>query len=343
MNTLHVGFDAQILRRQRLGGISRYFADLSNQLTSSGLRVSSEDPSLLSRLRHRDWRHVDLVHATFYGGSPYRLKSCQRLISSLFDMTPEKYPEYFPFSKYRSPHANKREWLLASDAIISISAASSDDLNFYLAGKLPPVRVIHLATSINLVEPKSFRQLLQRRFWLMIGKRYSYKNAAVLFRSLATLYRDASPSLSLPLMVFVGGGPWSKAEQRWIAEHHLEHAVLQVNVGDGELTWLYQNAEAVFVPSLAEGFSLPLIEALICDTPVVASDIEAHREVSDSFATLISPCSTVLWAECLREYALRPPVTPSQVLGRDGFVDLCDYYSMNRMTCEHISCYQGLF
>ena len=153
MNTLHVGFDAQILRRQRLGGISRYFADLSNKLTSSGLRVSSEDPSLLSRLRHRDWRHVDLVHATFYGGSPYRLKSCQRLISSLFDMTPEKYPEYFPFSKYRSPHANKREWLLASDAIISVNEPLLMILIFILRESCLPLGLfiwLRLLISLNL-------------------------------------------------------------------------------------------------------------------------------------------------------------------------------------------------
>ena len=45
--------------------------------------------------------------------------------------------------------------MVASDEIISISAASADDLNF-IYGELPPVRV-HLATSINLVEPKCFQ------------------------------------------------------------------------------------------------------------------------------------------------------------------------------------------
>ena len=50
-------------------------------------------------------------------------------------------------------------------------------------------------------------------------------------------------------------------------------------VGDDELAGLYQSAELAFVPSLAEGFSIPVAEAALRGTPVVASDIPAHREL----------------------------------------------------------------
>jgi len=102
---IHIGFDAQILRRQRRGGISRYF----------------------------------------YGGRPYRLRQGQRLVSSLFDMVPERHPEHFFLPGLRSPHANKSAWLSASDLIISISAASADDLEFFHPELRTPVQVIHLA------------------------------------------------------------------------------------------------------------------------------------------------------------------------------------------------------
>jgi FkbM family methyltransferase len=50
-------------------------------------------------------------------------------------------------------------------------------------------------------------------------------------------------------------------------------------VGDDELAGLYQSADLAFVPSLVEGFSMPVAEAALCRTPVVASDIPAHREL----------------------------------------------------------------
>jgi FkbM family methyltransferase len=50
-------------------------------------------------------------------------------------------------------------------------------------------------------------------------------------------------------------------------------------VGDEELAGLYQSADLAFVPSLLEGFSIPVAEAALRGTPVVASDITAHREL----------------------------------------------------------------
>ena len=49
------------------------------------------------------WRRADVVHATFYGGRPYRLRKGQRLVSSLFDMVPERHPEHFFLPGLRSP------------------------------------------------------------------------------------------------------------------------------------------------------------------------------------------------------------------------------------------------
>lgn len=53
----------------------------------------------------------------------------------------------------------------------------------------------------------------------------------------------------------------------------------------------------MLVPSLAEGFSLPLIEALACDTPVVAFDLEVYLEVARGFATFLLPLNAKSWVD----------------------------------------------
>jgi glycosyltransferase involved in cell wall biosynthesis len=336
-----IGFDCQIFRRQRRGGISRYFRELANDLSSAGVEVHTA----MNRQRRRwpgsqPWQQADVLHATFYGGQPYRLRGHQQLVSSLFDMTPERHPEHFFLPTLRSPHANKPRWLEASDLILSISAASADDLAFFQPNLRVPLRVIHLATAIDRLIPKPVAALAGRRFWLMVGKRHAYKNGLTVLRALALLHCGTTSQArrsEQPLLVCAGGGPWRPDERRRIAGQGLENAVMQLPAEDPVLAWLYRHAEALLVPSLAEGFSLPLIEALACDTPVIASDLEVHREVGQSYATLLPALNAKAWVEQLTDG--QPLKRPSQNLTSSQYGALRAYYAPERLVQEHIAAY----
>lgn len=341
MGPLHIGFDAQILRRQRRGGISRYFCELAASLPQAGVRVSMAPSSSMGWRQRGAWRQADVVHATFYGGRPYRLLQGQRLVSSLFDMVPERHPEHFFLPGLRSPHAKKLSWLSASDLIISISAASADDLVFFHPRLQTPVEVIHLATAMDSILPEPVTGLHDRRFWLMVGKRHAYKNGMTLMRALAMLHRGCRSAFDYPLLVFAGGGAWRPEEQQCIAAHGLQHAVRQLPASDAVLAWLYRHAEAVLVPSLAEGFSLPLIEALVCDTPVVASDLEVHREAGRGFSTFLPAMNAGAWAEWLLSRSGNPETRPSRCLGPGEYGRLRRHFTMDRLVQQHLEAYAG--
>jgi glycosyltransferase involved in cell wall biosynthesis len=116
--------------------------------------------------------------------------------------------------------------------------------------------------------------------------------------------------------------------------------VQKIGINDAELWYLYQNAMAVLVPSLAEGFSLPLVEGLAADVPVICSNIPVHREVGGGFATLVNPLQHQDWADVLRSIgALK---RPSEALGRELYRDLCKYFSKERMVAEHVAAYSDL-
>jgi glycosyltransferase involved in cell wall biosynthesis len=76
------------------------------------------------------------------------------------------------------------------------------------------------------------------------------------------------------------GGSFTEDHHRRIASHALEPFIEhRQGLSRSELADVYRSASVVLVPSEAEGFGLPVIEALACGAPVIASDIPVLREV----------------------------------------------------------------
>jgi glycosyltransferase involved in cell wall biosynthesis len=74
-------------------------------------------------------------------------------------------------------------------------------------------------------------------------------------------------------------------------------------VDDAGVRALLQGARALLAPSFAEGYHLPVAEALALGTPVLASDIAAHREIAAPYAELLDPRDDEAWWAAIREYA----------------------------------------
>ena len=140
-------------------------------------------------------------------------------------------------------------------------------------------------------------------------------------------------------LIFAGGGEFSKKEKDEIIHLALTNYVAHVKINDDKLWDLYNNAIAVLVPSLAEGFSLPLVEALSADTPVICSDISVHREVAGCYAHLVSPINYSDWADVLSSpESLRKP---SSKLGAKRYEQQLTYFSRDRMIQEHVEAYSA--
>jgi glycosyltransferase involved in cell wall biosynthesis len=94
----------------------------------------------------------------------------------------------------------------------------------------------------------------------------------------------------------------AESVRRKTSELGLGEAVLLPGfVSDETLACLYSGAAAVVLPSLAEGFGLPAVEAAACGAPVVLSDIPAHRETLGDEALFFPPRDAVRLAEELEQ------------------------------------------
>ena len=135
-------------------------------------------------------------------------------------------------------------------------------------------------------------------------------------RLLEALARMADPELRL---VFAGGKGWLY-DSIFAAVERLglrERVTFMGFVDDADLPALYTAARILAYPSLYEGFGLPMLEAMACGTPVVASTASCLPEVAGDAALLIDPYDVAALAEALTRAHTDEPLRATLIdLGR---------------------------
>jgi glycosyltransferase involved in cell wall biosynthesis len=325
---MHVLVDGTAFENATQRGIQRYFCELLPRLGNSVaidmmLRgpVLGEVPSCCHPLRvHRPWaqarnpvlrrigRHLpergaqrlhnghQLFHSTFYTAPP--VEGLPEVVT-VHDMILERFAHLF--SNYVDETvALKRRCIEAARVCIAASQATADELVAFYPQVTRRVMVIHhgaehLTPRVRgpVVEPQN---LPPGPYVLFVGERGGYKN----FRTLL----DAVAGLGWPagLSLVVVGPRWGEAEVLLLRRLGLADRVIHAGrVLDAQLAGWYRRAAALVVPSLAEGFGFPALEAQSFGTPVLCSRVPIFTEVLGESAEYFDP----RLAESIQEAAVR--------------------------------------
>jgi glycosyltransferase involved in cell wall biosynthesis len=136
--------------------------------------------------------------------------------------------------------------------------------------------------AVGRIAESNLEKCLDHPFLLHVGSSIPRKRVDVLLESFA-MARKAIPHLRLAK---VGGGEWSPEHWAIIQRENLIGSIDQFDgISRKELAELYRRANLVLVTSEAEGFGLPVIEALASGAPVLCSDIPVLREVGGDAAS----------------------------------------------------------
>jgi glycosyltransferase involved in cell wall biosynthesis len=139
-------------------------------------------------------------------------------------------------------------------------------------------------------------------YFLFVGQRRPHKNLVRLLRAFAT------PELR-PYQLVLSGPPYRgyREPEQWVAELGLADRVFLLGTTEPSLLRsLYRNALCLVVPSLLEGFSYPVAEALHFGLAIVSSDRGSLPEIVGDAGLIVDPLSTEALAEAMIRIAREP-------------------------------------
>jgi glycosyltransferase involved in cell wall biosynthesis len=183
--------------------------------------------------------------------------------------------------------------------VITDSQVSADEIVKYLGFPRDRLHVVPLAAT-HPPDPTP-RPCSPENLVLASGQRRPHKNWTGLIRAMALVPEDIRPRLVItgargedplrPLVDQLGLSAW---------------VTLKGWVDDDELAGLQTRARVMAMPTLAEGFGLPVLEAMASGLPVMASDLPVLREVGGDAVLYFDPRSTRSIADALRVVATEP-------------------------------------
>ncbi len=163
---------------------------------------------------------------------------------------------------------------------------------------VPADRLVHAPYGVAAeYSPRSCDAGIRGPYLLHVGSCVPRKRVDLLLDVFARVRRQM-PDLQL---VHVGG-PFADEHERQIDELGIRDVTTSlIGLTRDQIAEIYSNASLVLLPSEAEGFGLPVIEALACGTRVVASDIPVLREVGGDAVTYCGVGNSDAWAGTVLE------------------------------------------
>ena len=229
-----------------------------------------------------------------------------RFICLIHDLIPVEFPEYA--KPGQAAHHLRRIATAAelADAVIVNSAVTRDALQPHLerAGRAPPLLVAPFAADLPAAPGAGDDAPLDRAYFVYVGTIEARKNHLLLLN----LWRRLADELGecAPLLVLVGQRGWETENVVDMLERcpGLRGTVIEHNsLPDEAMVRLLRGARALLLPSFAEGFGFPLIEALVLGVPALCSDIPALHETGGAVPEFLDPLDGPGWRTAILDYA----------------------------------------
>ena len=243
----------------------------------------------------------DLFHC-LYSNHPLFFKGAQMV--TIHDLKYVLHPEFMGsrgklksiYLKNLMRHAAKH-----CEKLITVSESTRNDLLkvFPHISKLAErTEVVYEAATVSMKEnPDIFKKFkLDKPYFLYLGELRPHKNVERVIQAFMRFKAQAAPGSDIRLIV--AGKPHKSFVMP--ADARRDDIIFAGYVKDDDAYTLYSNALAFCLPSLYEGFGLPILEAMKCGCPVITSDCSSTAEVAGSAGVLVDPLNVTQIADAMK-------------------------------------------
>ena len=227
------------------------------------------------------------------------------------DLIPIEFPEYGVPGEAQRHRIRVETVCRHAAAVVTSSDAVAAGLRRYAAAEGLPVPERIVTAPIGVEEPfldAPFPFAAARPYFVVCSTIEGRKNHLLLLQLWRDLARRLAPG-EMPALVVVGRRGWESEAAIDLLERCeaiRPHVIEAPNLPTGALASLMAGARALLMPSFSEGYGVPVAEAVALGTPVIASDIPSHREITRGEAVLLDPLDGPAWREAIREAAAAP-------------------------------------
>ncbi|OGW83166.1 MAG: hypothetical protein A2Z83_05935 [Omnitrophica bacterium GWA2_52_8] len=324
--TLRIGIDLQSTVGRK-SGLGHYVENLYRALLQEmpqGLELVAiyqeqrKDFNTLQRLwwenitlpRNAKKQKVALLHVPAFAPP---LHSCGKVVVTVHDVIGALFPNQMGLASRLYwgkwlPYAIRRAGHIIADSrhtkhdICRLTGIPKDRIDvIYASGHEGFSRSM---TKTDMESVKA-RYALRDKYFIFVGTLEPRKNLKRVVEAFARFKRDARHSEYQLILVGSKGFAHGHYYRALLNESVLKSGDLVFTdyVSHQELNALYCGAEALVFASLYEGFGIPVLEAMACGTPVIASDRTSVPEVGGAAALYVNPENTEDIAAKMREIA----------------------------------------
>ncbi|HET6941610.1 MAG TPA: glycosyltransferase family 1 protein [Sphingomicrobium sp.] len=230
-----------------------------------------------------------------------------RAVHLIHDLIPITRPQFCRPGEAKKHSDRMRHALESATGIIGNSQDTLDELATFASSVqlAMPASVAAWISGVQISEPVVARSLGRPHF-VSIGTIEGRKNHVLLlnvWRHLVARLGDQAP-----ILILIGQRGWEADEATTIldGEQGLNGHVREFSrCEDRDLLDLLSGATALLMPSFAEGFGLPIIEALQVGTPVIASDLPVFRELAGDIPEYLHPSDADGWEAAIQSFMAR--------------------------------------
>jgi glycosyltransferase involved in cell wall biosynthesis len=238
----------------------------------------------------------------FWGPSNFLpLKKVCKYVVTIHDLSSFTHAQTYPFARRNYYQYIIRQAVKRADLIVTDSLSSQKDLTDFFSVPKDKIKVIYCGvddmfqplTSTSIISQVKEQYHLPSNFILTLGVLEPKKNTDRLIKAYAAAKKQY---FNLPQLVIAGSikyGWSNKNIFKLVKQYNLAKDVIFTgSIKHIDLPALYSTAKLFILPSLFEGFGLPVIEAMACGTPVITSNVSSLPEVAGDAGILINPYDT---------------------------------------------------